>query len=402
MSLTAPKIEIGGPRRDLRSLLFDARVRGWITQAIALMLIVYFFYFIGSNASANMAKLGISSGFGFLRQAAGFDVSMTLINYEMSDTHLRVFLVGALNTLLVSVLGILAATVLGVVLGIGRLSNNWLLAKFSLVYIEVFRNLPLLFQILFWYGLVLLWPKVRSSLSFGDAIFINNRGIEVPRMIFENGSGVVGGVLLLGIICTAFMRAWARKQHEATGRKFPVGLVGTVLIVILPLAIAALLDWPWTFEFPVLKGFNYKGGISITTGLIALWFSLTVYTAAFIAENVRSGISAVARGQTEAALSLGLSSGLTMRMVILPQALRVIVPPLISQYLNLIKNSSLAVAIGYPDLVNVFSGTSLNQTGQSIEIILITMSFYLSISLTISMAMNVYNKRVALKGGVGR
>lgn len=390
-------------KRLWRDLLFDARVRGWAAQALALLVIAYGVYFLASNAMANMQNLGISSGFGFLKQEASFDISMTLIDYGLTDTHWKVFLVGALNTLLVSGLGIAAATVLGVVVGIGRLSNNWLVAKISLSYVEIFRNLPLLFQILFWYGIILLWPKVRDSIALGEAVFINNRGIEIPRIVFEDGSAIVGVALIAGLICAFGFRRWSHQRQERFGvpvRGLPFILIG--LVLGLPLIAAALLQFPWTWDLPVRKGFNYQGGISIPSSLIALWFSLTVYTGAFIAEIVRAGISSVPRGQSEAAASLGLAPGLSMRFIVLPQALRVIVPPLISQYLNLTKNSSLAVAIGYPDLVNVFSGTSLNQTGQAIEVILMTMAFYLTISLSISFGMNIYNARVAMKGGKAR
>lgn len=389
--------------RSWRDLLFDARIRGWAAQAVTLLILAYVVYFLASNVIVNMRALGISSGFGFLGQEASFDISMTLIDYDLTDTHARVFLIGALNTLLVSILGIIAATFLGVIVGVGRLSNNWLVAKLSLVYVETFRNLPLLFQILFWYGLVLLWPKVRDSIALGEAVFINNRGVEIPRIVFEDGSGLVGLALLAGLVLAWGVRRWAKVQREREGRMI-AGLPWILLAIAvgLPLLTALVLNFPWSYDLPVRKGFNYKGGISIPTSLVALWFSLTVYTGSFIAENVRSGIAAVPHGQSEAAASLGLPSGLTMRLIVLPQALRVIVPPLISQYLNLTKNSSLAVAIGYPDLVNVFSGTSLNQTGQAIEVILMTMAFYLVISLTISIFMNVYNARVAMKGGKPR
>ncbi|TNE35776.1 MAG: amino acid ABC transporter permease [Alphaproteobacteria bacterium] len=390
-------------KRSWRDLLFDARVRGWAAQVLTLAVLAYVVFFLASNAATNMRALGISSGFGFLGQEASFDISMTLVDYDLTDTHAKVFLVGALNTLLVSVLGILAATALGILIGIGRLSDNWLVAKLSLAYVEVFRNLPLLFQILFWYGLVLLWPKVRDSIAIGNSVFINNRGIEIPRLVFEEGSGLVGGALLIGLIVAYGVRRWAHRLHDQEGKTVPgLPLVMIAIAVGLPLLVALVLQFPWSYDLPVRKGFNYKGGISIPTSLVALWFSLTVYTGAFIAEIVRSGIAAVAPGQSEAAASLGLRSGMTMRLVVLPQALRVIVPPLISQYLNLTKNSSLAVAIGYPDLVNVFSGTSLNQTGQAIEVILMTMAFYLAISLTISLGMNIYNTRVAMKGGAPR
>lgn len=386
----------------LLSLWTDRKVRGLLVQAVALALVVAFFAFVGRNTALNMEKLGIASGFNFLTQPAGFNVAMSVIPYEMTGSHGRVFLVGAANTLLVSILGIVAATLLGVIIGVSRLSHNWIVAKLATVYVESFRNLPLLFQILFWYGLVLSWPKVRESLSFGDVIFINNRGIEVPLPVFEAGSGIALAALLIGIVASLAFRYWAKKRQQQRGERWPTFWISLGLVIGLPMLVAAGLGFPWVWDIPALKGFNFKGGMTIMTSLVALWFALTIYTSTFIAENVRAGIQAVSEGQWEAAASLGLQPSWTMRFIVLPQALRVIIPPLISQYLNLIKNSSLAVAIGYPDIVNVFSGTTLNQTGQAVEVILMTMAFYLSISLLISMSMNYYNKRVALRGGGGR
>ena len=373
---------IDGPKRG--SLLSDQRTRAIIFQALAFFLVAVFFIYIGTNTARNLEALGISTGFGFLNASAGYDVAMSLIPYTATDTHGRVFFVGLLNTLSVSITGIFAATILGVILGVLRLSQNWLISKLVYWYVEIVRNIPLLLQILFWYGVLLGLPRVRDAIPLFETLFLSNRGFYLPRPF------------LVAVIAIPIISRFARKRQEATGQTFPVFSTALALIIGLPALAAIVTGFPLTFDYPEKGGFNFKGGMVLRTEFVALWFSLTVYTAGFIAEIVRAGIQAVSHGQTEAAYSLGLKPNWTMRMIVLPQALRVIVPPLTSQYLNLTKNSSLAIAIGYPDLVSTFGGTSLNQTGQAIEIIMMTMLVYLAISLLISMFMNYYNKRIAL------
>lgn len=386
----------------LTSLWRNKTTRSWIIQSAVVLVLVLVVGLIILNTAANLEKQGIASGFDFLGQPAGFDVVQTLIPYEMSSTHGRVLAVGILNTLLVAIMGIVTATFLGVFIGVSRLSDNWLVAKLAGAYVEILRNLPLLLQIYFWYGMTLMWPKVRQSIDIGGIAFINNRGVELPKPIWEEGSGFVGFAIVLAVIGVIFFRRWEKARHEQTGQALPSGWISLGILIAVPLLVALVLGFPWTWDVPVKKGFNYRGGFSIMPSLIALWFALSTYTAAFIAEAVRSGIQAVSKGQREAAASLGLKPGLTMRLIVLPQALRVIVPQLISQYLNLTKNSSLAVAVGYPEIMVVFAGTSLSQTGQAVEIILLTMVFYLTVSLVVSLIMNVYNTRVALRGGVAR
>jgi general L-amino acid transport system permease protein len=375
----------------------NPRFRSVCYQFVLLAIVLWFGIEFALNARANLAAQGITSGFGFLDTTAGFNVNQALIPYQEADTYGRMFFVGLLNTLLVSALGIVLATVLGFVVGIARLSPNWLVARIGGGYVELIRNLPLLFQIMFWYLAVLgTLPGPRQSFSFLGSIFVSNRGILVPAPVLGAGAGAVGLALLIGIVGAIWLRIWAKRRQERTGVLFPVGWATLALIVGLPLAVAAALGFPVSFERPELRGFNFVGGLRVIPELAALLFALTTYTAAFIAEIVRAGILAVPRGQTEAATALGLRRWHTLRLVVLPQALRVIVPPLTNQYLNLTKNSSLAVAIGYPDLVAVFAGTTLNQTGQAIEIIGITMGVYLAISLATSALMNFYNARIRL------
>ena len=373
----------------------NPKFRALFYQLVLLAAVLWFGYEFALNAKANLDAQKIASGFGFLDHTAGFGVSQSLIPYSEQDTYRRVFFVGLLNTLLVAAVGIVFATVLGFLIGIARLSPNWLLARLAGGYVELIRNLPLLFQILFWYLAVLgTLPGPRQSLSLLGEVFINNRGIFVPRPVFGAGSEFVLAVLLLAIAATIWLRIWAVRRQNRTGQPFPVLWSGLGLIVGAPAVVLVLLGFPITFEVPQLRGFNFVGGIRLIPEFIALLIALTTYTAAFIAEVVRAGILAVSHGQTEAASALGLRRGLTLRLVVLPQALRVIVPPLTNQYLNLTKNSSLAIATGYPDLFAVFAGTTLNQTGQAIEIIAITMAVYLVISLATSGLMNWYNAHI--------
>ncbi|WP_018716411.1 amino acid ABC transporter permease [Arhodomonas aquaeolei] len=376
----------------------DPRVRALTFQALALAAVVWFGWTLLDNTLTNMAERGISTGFGFLDEPAGFGILITLIPYDETMTYGRTFLVGLLNTLLVSGLGIAIATVLGFTVGIARLSSNWLIAKLALAYIEIFRNIPLLLQIFFWYFAVLQnLPSPRQSVTVGEAVFVNNRGLYLPEPIFQSGAGWVAAALAIGIAATVVLARLAKRRQDRTGRGLPVLWPGLTLIIGLPALVYALAGTPITWQLPALQGFNFRGGMAVLPELAALLTALAVYTAAFIAEIVRSGILSVDPGQVEAARALGLRPRLTLRLVVIPQAMRVIIPPLTSQYLNLTKNSSLATAIGYPDLVAVFMGTTLNQTGQAVEIVAMTMAVYLVISLSISSLMNVYNRAVALK-----
>ncbi|MGF1609120.1 MAG: amino acid ABC transporter permease [Kiloniellales bacterium] len=386
----------GSVDRGIGSLWSDQRFRAIAVQIIVIVLLVIFTAFIVRNTAVNLEKRGIATGFGFLNVPAGFDIATSLIPYSPTMTHGRVFFVGLLNTVLVASLGVICATIIGFVVGVLRLSPNWLINRISYVYIEVVRNIPLLLQILFWWGVFLGLPPVRNAVSIRDTIFLSNRGLQVPSPIFEPGFSAIVIAFVVAIVAALGVRRWARKRQEATGQQFPVFWTGFALVVGLPLLVAVIMGMPLSFEVPEQRGFNYVGGFSITPEFTALWVALSVYTGAFIAENVRSGIQAVSHGQTEAAYALGLKPNWTMRLIIVPQALRVIVPPLTSQYLNLTKNSSLAIAVGYPDLVSVFANTSLNQTGQAIEIIAMTMAVYLSLSLAISAFMNWYNRKIAL------
>ncbi|ANB96949.1 amino acid ABC transporter permease [Vibrio parahaemolyticus] len=380
-----------------KSLIYNPAFRSAIFQIIAIAALVFFFYTIINNALNNLDARGIATGFGFLNQEAGFGIGLTLIEYNETYSYGRTFIVGLLNTALVSVLGIILATAIGFTMGVARLSTNWLVSRLAAVYIETFRNIPLLLQIFFWYFAVLqALPSARQSLSLGEAIFLNVRGLYFPAPVFNEGSGVVIAAFVIGLIATISISIWARNKQRLTGQQTPMGRIGLGLLVGLPLLVYFVSGMPISLEYPELKGFNFKGGISIIPELAALLLALSVYTAAFIAEIVRSGINAVSHGQTEAAMSLGLPRAKTLKLVVIPQALRIIIPPLTSQYLNLTKNSSLAMAIGYPDLVSVFAGTTLNQTGQAIEIISMTMGVYLTLSLLTSALMNLYNRKVAL------
>ena len=371
------------------------RIRAVCYQLLLLAAVLWLGFEFALNAKANLDAQKIASGFGFLDNTAGFGINQSLIAYNESDTYARVFFVGLLNTLLVAAIGIVLATILGFFVGIGRLSRNWLVARLAGGYVELIRNLPLLFQILFWYLAVLgTLPPPRQSISLFGEIFLNNRGIIVPAPVAGEGASAVIAVFALSVIATIALRLWAKRRQIRTGRQFPLLWTGLALVVALPLVALVVMGFPIGFERPELRGFNFVGGVRLLPEFIALLVALTTYTAAFIAEVVRAGVLAVPRGQTEAALALGLRRGLTLRLIVVPQALRVIVPPLTNQYLNLTKNSSLAVAVGYPDLFAVFAGTTLHQTGQAIEIIAITMAVYLAISLFTSALMNWYNAHI--------
>jgi general L-amino acid transport system permease protein len=375
----------------------DPKFRSIAYQFVLCAVVGFLVYGATRNAIDNLARAQIASGFGFWNTTAGFDISQTLIEYSArGSTYGRAFWVGLLNTLLVAGLGIIFATILGFIIGISRLSSNWLLSKVAGGYVETIRNLPLLLQLLFWYNAVLkALPDIRESIVVGG-VYLNNRGLFLPEPIFKSGFGAVAITALVGVAGSIAFYLWARKRQERTGQQAPVLWVTLALVLGLPLAVFALAGFPLGFDFPKAGRFNIAGGVEVLPEFAALLFGLSVYTAAFIAEVVRAGILAVSRGQSEAAYSLGLRPGPTLRLIVVPQAMRVIIPPLTSQYLNLTKNSSLAVAIGYPDLVQVFTGTVLNQTGQAVEVVAITMLVYLVISLTTSLLMNIYNSRMAL------
>jgi len=380
------------------SLIYDPKVRSIAYQVLLCAVIIFLCYSAVRNAADNLARARIASGFGFWNQTAGFDISQTLIEYSaQAGTYGRAFWVGLLNTLLVAAIGIVLATIVGFLVGIARLSKNFLLRKLSTGYVELIRNLPLLLQLLFWYNAVLkALPDMRDSWSLPGSIFLNNRGFFAPAPVFQPAMQFVAGALVVGIIGAFAFASWARKRQERTGEQAPVGLVALGLIIGLPIIAFFLAGMPATLQFPEKGRFNIRGGFEILPEFAALLVGLVLYTGAFIAEVVRAGIMAVSKGQTEAAGALGLRTGPTLKLVVIPQAMRVIIPPLTSQYLNLTKNSSLAVFVGYPDLVQVFTGTVLNQTGQAVEVVMITMAVYLSISLVTSMAMNWYNARIAL------
>ncbi|MGB5062443.1 MAG: amino acid ABC transporter permease [Candidatus Competibacter sp.] len=375
----------------------NPEIRAIAFQVIALAATIAFGYYLFENTQTNLRRLGIASGFDFLSSSSGFGILQSLIPYSETSSYGRVFWVALLNTLLVSTLGIVLATLLGFTVGVARLSKNWLIAKLALVYIETFRNIPLLLQIFFWYFAVLrAVPSPRQSLSLGDVVFLNIRGLYLPAPQFQPGFGWVLAAFGLALVLVFILVRWSRRRQAATGQPFPTLSASLALLLCLPLVTFWLAGLPLVWQIPELRGFNFQGGWVIIPELASLLLALSIYTAAFIAEIVRAGIQAVSHGQTEASFSLGFNPSLTLRLIILPQALRVIIPPLTNQFLNLTKNSSLAAAIGYPDLVAAFAGTVLNQTGQAIECIAITMAVYLTISLLISLLMNRYNRRVAL------
>ena len=395
MDATARKPPLRLIARLRRALGGQAGWTGVLIQIAFVLIVVWIGYEIVENARENLRAQRIASGFGFLSNTAGFGVSQALIPYSEGDTYARVFLVGLINTLVVSIFGIVFASMIGLGVALGRLSPNWLLSKVSTGYVELIRNLPLLFQILFWYLAVLATlPGPRQSISIFGSVFISNRGFVMPKPIAQGGFGVFVVALVLGILASLVMRAYARHRLFKRGEKLAIWPFVLSMLVGLPILAAVLFGAPFTFEMPELKGFNFAGGSRIVPEFIALLLALSTYTAAFISEIVRAGIQAIPKGQMEAGSSLGLSRGETLRLVIIPQALRVILPPLTNQYLNLTKNSSLAVAIGYPDLVSVFAGTALSQTGQAVEIIAITMGVYLLISLVTSAIMSFYGWRL--------
>ncbi|TVQ30308.1 MAG: amino acid ABC transporter permease [Geminicoccaceae bacterium] len=380
------------------SFLNDATFRSIVYQLVTAASIILFFWWVIGNTTANMAQRNMSAGFDFLNVSAGFGISFTLIPYREGDSYLRVFQVGIANTLLVAIISIIFATVLGLFVGLARLSSNWLIRTLARSYVEVLRNTPLLLQIIAWFfGVFNLLPRPRDSIVWLDVFALNNRGFYMPAPLPEAGFNAVLLTLALAIVAAVYIRIWAKRRQDATGQIFPSLSVGAGLVFGLPLVVFLALGQPLSWEIPELRGFNFQGGLSVPPSFCALVIALSVYTSCFIAEIVRSGIQSVSRGQTEAAKSLNIKPNWTMRLIVLPQALRVIVPPLISQYLNVTKNSSLAIAIGFPDLVSVWMNTSLNQSGRAIPIVAMTMAFYCAASLFVSLLMNAYNRRILLK-----
>jgi general L-amino acid transport system permease protein len=390
-----------GRAGGLAGLLYRPEVRRTVWQVLILAAVAFAAWWVVSNVADNLRRQNIVAGLDFLRETAGFDISQTLIEYSNLSTYGRAFWVGLLNTLLVAVLGIVAATVLGFVIGIARLSSNWLIARLAAAYVEIVRNLPLLLQLFFWYAAVLqTLPSPRQSYVLPGGAYLNVRGLFLPAPVAQPGFGAVALALAAGIAFAVGVWVWSRRRQILTGERFPAFWTGLAAVVGLPLVVFLAVGGPLRFDYPQLQGFNFRGGITLLPELMALLLGLSIYTASFIAEIVRAGILGVAKGQTEAAQALGLTRGQTLRLVVVPQAARIIIPPLTSQYLNLTKNSSLAVAIGYPDLVNVFAGTVLNQTNKhAVEVILITMGVYLALSLLTSLFMNWFNRRMALVEG---
>jgi len=393
-----PRLTSGrvAPKRAMRLSWSDPRFRAIVWQVVILGGVAAVVWYLIHNTSQNLASRRIATGFGFLSRTAGIPIGESLISYNPAeDTYGRALLIGVLNTLKVAVVGIVLATILGTLIGIGRLSKNWLMARLTAFYVETIRDIPLLLQLLFWYTILQGLPAPRNAMSIGGAVWLSNRGLKLPTLNWETAHTVAFLMFIAGLVGTWWWNHRARLRQEATGDRPAVWPVAFGLLLALPLLIWIMLGAPFQWDVPALRGFNFTGGASISPEYFALLLGLVTYTAGYIAEIVRSGIQAVPMGQWEAAGALGLKRGAVLRRIVLPQALRVIVPPMTSQYLNLIKNSSLAVAIGYQDLVSV-ANTTLNQTGQAIEGIAVIMAVYLTISLSISLFMNWYNAHIAL------
>ncbi len=402
---STPEPAGGTARPSIASYIYQRETREIIFQVVLVVAIVAFFYMIISNAAANLRARNIASGFGFLKNVAGFDISQTWIEYSNVASYGRAFMVGLWNTVILSAIGIVATTILGFTIGIARLSSNWLIAKLAAVYVEIVRNCPLLLQMFLWYFAVL--KQLPEPLSRVDGVvkstsyalpggaLLNTRGLFVPKPEWLPGAGYVLLALIAAIVGVIVLARWAKARQLATGQPFPVMWTALALVVGLPLIVYLLLGRPLQFEYPVLGRFNLSGGMVMLPEFVAVLLGLVFYTASYIAEIVRAGIVGVSKGQKEAAMAMGLSKGQTLRLVVVPQAMRIIIPPLTSNYLNLTKNSSLGGAIGYPDMTQV-AGTINNQTGQAIESILMLMAVYLTISLLTSGFMNWFNKRMAL------
>jgi general L-amino acid transport system permease protein len=385
-------------RSKFSRALYDARIRATIIQVVTLVIFFGLIIWLTRNTITNLNARNLSAGFGFLDVSAGFGIGFTLIPYQEGDTYLRVFAVGIMNTLLVAVVSIFFATLLGMIVGLARLSNNWIISAVARTYIEVIRNTPLLLQIIAWYfGVFNLLPRPKQSIEILDGMILNNRGFYLPAPVAGEGFGILMAVIVASFVGAIALYVWSVRRLDRTGEAFPAIRTGLAIVIVAPFLAHLALGAPITWDIPVLKGFNYVGGMSVPPSFCALIVALSAYTSCFIAEIVRSGIQSVSKGQLEAAGALNLPANWTLRRVVLPQAMLVIIPPLISQYLNVTKNSSLAIAIGFPDLVSVWMNTSLNQSGRAIPIVAMTMGFYCTVSLFVSLMMNVYNKRVQLK-----
>ncbi|KQO80838.1 amino acid ABC transporter permease [Rhizobium sp. Leaf262] len=382
--------------KSATSIIYDPQARSIFYQVVTVILLVLFVWMIASNTVHNLQRANISSGFGFLNGRAGFDIGQSLIAYSNDSTFGRALVVGIMNTLQVAFLGIITASIIGFIVGIARLSNNWLVSKLAQAYVEIFRNIPPLLVIFFWYkGVITILPQARDSLQLPLGTVLNNRGFFYPKQVWGEGSWLIPVAFLVGIVITYFVYRWAKARQMRTGQPFRTGIVGTAIIIGLPVLAFLALGAPLTFDYPVAGRFNLSGGSVIAPEFLSLYLSLSFYTASFIAEIVRGGIKAVAKGQTEAASALGLRGNNITRLIVVPQAMRIIIPPLTSQYLNLTKNSSLAVAVGFSDLVAV-GGTILNQTGQAVEVVAIWLAVYLTLSLTTALIMNWFNAKMAL------
>lgn len=376
----------------------DTHWRSLFVQVLVLVALAALAWWLIGNVASALSRRHVASGFGFLEHTAGFGIAQTLIDYTEESSYGQAMWVGLANTLLVSVIAIVLSTIIGFIIGIGRLSTNWLVAKLCTAYVELLRNMPLLLQILFWYfGVLATLPGPRESITVGAAVAINNRGLFLPLLLNGAGSWIVWSAAALGIAASYAVYRWAQTRQLRTGHRPTTWWAILLLLLGLPLAALFATGVPFSVSWPTLEGFNYSGGLQVIPELAALAMALSVYTAAYIAEIVRAGLLSVARGQREAAQALGLKPGLSLRLILVPQALRVIIPPLASEYLSLTKNSTLAIVIGYPDLVSVFAGTVLNQTGQAIEILSIVMAIYLALSLVTSLLMNLYNRAHAME-----
>jgi len=395
------KVDLRGRSKEDFNFFQDRRVRSFFYQLLTAGIVGWLAWYLISNTAQNLSARGMSTGFAFLGVSAGFNPGFKLIDYTPGiGTFGRIFLIGILNTLLISFLAIIFSTLLGFFVGVMRLSSNWLVAKVALAYVEVFRNVPLLIQIIFWYmGVFSVLPVIRKSidLSFGAGwVVLNNRGLYISTPVFGDMFWMTAATLGLALVGAALFRRHARKVQDASGRQIRTLLPSLVAIVVLPLAVFLATGAPLSWNIPKIEGFNFVGGTSLPPSFLALLLSLSIYHAAHIAEAVRAGILSVHRGQSEAAFSIGLSPARVMSMVVIPQAMRAIVPPLISNWMNAVKNSSLAVAVGYSDVVSLFMSTALNTAGHAVEIVAMTMGFYMVVSLTISFFLNIYNKRVQL------
>lgn len=377
----------------------DQKLRAILIQTLVVGVLAYAIFWLVQSTSYNLEKRDYKLGFGFLNDPAGFDISFSpFYSFVATDSHIKVYLVGLANTLLISFVGCIAATFLGFSIGIIRLSSNWLLSRLAYVYVEITRNIPLILQLLFWYALLINLPRIKNSIAFGEAFFLNNRGLNSPQPIFGDDFIYVTIAIILAITVSIVFSRRAKKIQEKTGKQYPLFLINTASILLFPAIVYFIAGSPLEFELPVLIGFNFVGGMKVPPEFMAMFLGLSVYTASFISEIVRAGILSVNKGQIEASRSLGLKQNRIMKLIIIPQAMRVIIPPLTSQFLNLTKNSSLGIAIGYADLVHGFGGITLNITGHAIEVMAIVMSTYLIISLTIAFFMNIYNKSIQMEG----